>query len=112
MNPFEQPMRELRQALRQLMAQETPNPDDDPHLSGVMFFCATDEPTRQLVERIELLAHQVLFDATGRPIHARMRALGMEGVRIKLKQKVSSEETVIQLVVAGKGYVTVKTAVL
>ena len=38
-----------------------------------MFFCATDEQTRLLIERIELLASEVLFDPNGRAIAEHMR---------------------------------------
>lgn len=49
---------ELRSHLRELLTHDLANPDQDPHLSGVMFFCVTDEPSRQLIERIELLASE------------------------------------------------------
>ncbi|PVZ42483.1 hypothetical protein [Pseudomonas sp. CC120222-01a] len=101
---------ELRSALRELLAHDVNNPDDDPHLSGVLFFCATDEHTRQLVERIELLASEIFFDPCGRAIHHRMRAIGVKGVRIKQKRKASADETVIRIDVNDKGYITVSTA--
>ena len=101
---------ELRSALRELLAHDINNPDDDPHLSGVLFFCATDEHTRQLVERIELLASEIFFDPCGRAIHDRMRAIGVQGVRIKQKRKASADETVIRIDLDDKGYITVSTA--
>lgn len=101
---------ELRHTLRELLAHEVCNPDDDPHLSGVLFFCATDERTRQLIERIELLASEVFFDASGRAISHRMRAVAVEGVRIKQKHKAPADETVIRIALPDKGYITVSTA--
>jgi len=101
---------ELRDALRQLLAHEVNNPDDDPHLSGVLFFCATDERTRQLIERIELLASEIFFDPSGRAIPERMRAAAVDGVRIKQKRKAPADETVIRIALPEKGYITVSTA--
>ncbi|HDS1737065.1 MULTISPECIES: hypothetical protein [Pseudomonas] len=100
---------ELRHTLRQLLAHDICNPDDDPHLSGVLFFCATDEHTRQLIERIELLASEAFFDSTGRAIRNHMRAAAVDGVQIKIKRKVPDDETVIRIAVPDKGYITVST---
>jgi hypothetical protein len=101
---------ELRHTLRQLLAHDISNPEDDPHLSGVLFFCATDEQTRQLVERIELLASEAFFDPSGRAIRERMRAAAVDGVRIKQKRKALQDETVIRIALPEKGYITVSTA--
>ncbi|MBO9548039.1 hypothetical protein [Pseudomonas sp.] len=101
---------ELRSTLRELLAHEISNPDDDPHLSGVLFFCATDERTRQLIERIELLASEAFFDPCGRAIPHRMRAIGVKGVCIKQKRKACADETVIRIDLNDKGYITVSTA--
>ncbi|AXQ48622.1 hypothetical protein N8H41_03670 [Pseudomonas vlassakiae] len=110
MHPDSRTQAELRSALRELLAHDVNNPDDDPHLSGVLFFCATDEYTRQLVERIELLASEIFFDPCGRAIRHRMRAIGVKGVRIKQKRKASADETVICIDLNDKGYITVSTA--
>ena len=59
MHPYARPIAELRSSLREMLAHDMTNPDNDPHLSGVMFFCVTDEHSRQLIERIELLASEV-----------------------------------------------------
>ncbi|WP_409268239.1 hypothetical protein [Pseudomonas sp. KCJK9044] len=101
---------ELRSALRELLDHDISNPDDDPHLSGVLFFCSTDERTRQLVEQIELLASEVFFDACGRAISHRMSAVAVEGVRIKQKRKAPADETVIRIALPDKRYITVSTA--
>lgn len=101
---------ELRSTLRELMAHEISNPDEDPHLSGVLFFCATDERTRQLIERIELLASEVFFDTCGRAIAHRMRAAAIEGVCIRRKRSAPADETVIRIALPGKRYITVSTA--
>ncbi|WP_449433593.1 hypothetical protein [Pseudomonas putida] len=101
---------ELRSTLRELLAHDISNPDDDPHLSGVLFFCVTDERTRQLVERIELLASEVFFDPSGRAIGHRMRAVAVDGVRIKQKHKAPADETVIRIALHERGYITVSTA--
>ncbi|WDY60226.1 hypothetical protein [Pseudomonas sp. PSKL.D1] len=101
---------ELRSTLRELLVHDISNPDDDPHLSGVLFFCATDERTRQLVERIELLASEVFFDPCGRAIGHRMRAVAVDGVLIRQKRKASVDETVIRIAVHDKGYITISTA--
>lgn len=101
---------ELQNTLRQLLAHEVINPDDDPHLSGVRFFCVTDEQTRLLIERIELLASETLFDATGRALPERMRAAAVDGVLIKQKRKAPADETVIRIALPSKGYITVSTA--
>ncbi|MBA1203295.1 hypothetical protein G7009_16305 [Pseudomonas capeferrum] len=101
---------ELQQTLRQLLEHDVLNPDEDPHLSGVLFFCATDERTRQLIERIELLASETLFDAKGRALPERMHAAAVEGVRIKRKRKAPTDETVIRIALPDKGYITVSTA--
>jgi len=90
MHLYARPIAELRSSLREMLAHDMSNPDEDPHLSGVMFFCATDEQSRQLIERIELLASEVFFDANGRAI--------------------SEDETVIRIALAEKGYITVSTA--
>ncbi|WP_145186965.1 MULTISPECIES: hypothetical protein [unclassified Pseudomonas] len=110
MHPDTRTTAELRSTLRELLAHQVSNPDDDPHLSGVLFFCATDERTRQLVERIELLASEIFFDPTGRAIAHRMRAIGVKGVCIKQKRKVPADETVVRIDLAAKGYITVSTA--
>ncbi|WP_248920413.1 hypothetical protein [Pseudomonas entomophila] len=106
----DQPTRELRRTLRQLMAHEVSNPDDNPHLSGVRFFCATDEHTRQLIERVELLASEAFFDPHGRAIPARMRDAAVDGVCIRQKRKAPSDETVIHIALPQKGYITISTA--
>jgi len=67
MHPHAQTTAELRSTLRELLAHEVDNPDEDPHLSGVLFFCATDERTRQLIERIELLAARCSSTPTAAP---------------------------------------------
>ena len=56
MHLYARSIAELRSSLREMLTHDMSNPDEDPHLSGVMFFCATDEQSRQLIERIELLA--------------------------------------------------------
>ncbi|EJN37263.1 hypothetical protein ACIPZG_09025 [Pseudomonas sp. NPDC089395] len=101
---------ELRKTLRELMAHDVSNPDDDPHFSGVLFFCATDERTRQLVERIELLASEAFFDVCGRAVAQQMRAAAIEGVCIKQKRKACVDETTIRIALLDKGYITVSTA--
>ncbi|NIE72875.1 hypothetical protein F3J44_00455 [Pantoea sp. Tr-811] len=110
MHPHTHTTAELRSTLRELMAHEVCNPDGDPHLSGVMFFCATDEHTRQLVERIELLASEMFFDPCGRAISHHMKAVALEGVCIKRKRKAPADETVIRIAVQNKGFITVSTA--
>ncbi|MBC3483658.1 hypothetical protein HU761_10055 [Pseudomonas sp. SWRI59] len=110
MHPQNRTTAELRSALRELIAHEISNPDDDPHLSGVLFFCATDERTRELIERIELLASEVFFDASGRAITHRMQAVAVDGVRIKHKHKAPTDETVIRIALSDKGYITVSAA--
>ncbi|MNH10620.1 hypothetical protein D3C76_320380 [compost metagenome] len=110
MHPHVRSTAKLRSTLRELLAHEVSNPDDDPHLSGVLFFCVTDEHTRQLIERIELLASEVLFDASGRAIAQRMRAVAVDGVRIKQKRKALEDETVIRIALPEKGYITISTA--
>ena len=110
MHPQTRTTAELRSALRELIAHEISNPDDDPHLSGVLFFCATDEHSRQLIERIELLASEVFFDANGRAISEHMKASAVEGVRIKRNRNAPEDETVIRISLAEKGYITVSTA--
>jgi len=110
MHQSARPTAELRHTLRELLAHKVSNPDDDPHLSGVLFFCATDERTRQLIERIELLASEAFFDASGRAISHRMRAAAVDGVRIKQKHKAPADETVIRIALPDKGYITVSTA--
>ncbi|WP_079228771.1 hypothetical protein [Pseudomonas putida] len=109
MHPETRTTVELRSALRELLAHDVSNPDDDPHLSGVLFFCATDERTRQLVERIELLASELFFNPCGQAISHRMRAIGVKGVSIKQKRKASADETVIRIDLNDKGYITVST---
>ncbi|MFF7062758.1 hypothetical protein [Pseudomonas sp. NPDC008258] len=101
---------ELRSSLREMLTHDISNPDEDPHLSGVMFFCATDEHSRQLIERIELLASEVFFDPNGRAISEHMKAATVDGVRIKRNRKAPADETVISIAVADKGYITVSTA--
>ncbi|HHJ1299839.1 MULTISPECIES: hypothetical protein [Pseudomonas] len=110
MHPQTRTTAELRSALRELIAHEISNPDDDPHLSGVLFFCATDERTRELIERIELLASEVFFDASGRAITHRMQAVAVDGVRIKQKYKAPTDETVIRIALSDMGYITVSAA--
>ena len=109
MFPHTRPTAELRNALRELLAHEVVNPDEDPHWSGVMFFCTTDERTRQLIERIELLASEVFFDSSGRAISQRLRALAVDGVSVKEKRKRPADQTVIHITLADKGYITVST---
>ncbi|MEX0292439.1 hypothetical protein AAH995_03730 [Pseudomonas putida] len=110
MHPHTRTTAELRSALRELLAHDVSNPDDDPHWSGVLFFCATDERTRGLIERIELLASELFFDACGRLIAHRIRTIAVEGVCIKQKRKAPADETVIRIALLGKGYITVSTA--
>jgi len=110
MHPDTRTTAELRSALRELLAHDVSNPDDDPHLSGVLFFCATDERTRQLVERIELLASEIFFNPSGRAVGHQMRAIRVKGVCIKQKRKASADETVIRIDLNDKGYITVSTA--
>lgn len=100
----------LRSSLREMLAHDISNPDEDPHLSGVMFFCATDEHSRQLVERIELLASEVFFDPNGRAITEHLKAAAVDGVRIKRSRKAPADETVIRIALADKGFITVSTA--
>ncbi|CAM3833679.1 hypothetical protein CCOS865_02514 [Pseudomonas reidholzensis] len=109
-SPHHHSTTELRRTLRQLLDHDVCNPDDDPHLSGVLFFCATDEQTRQLIERIELLASEAFFDPTGRAIRDHMRAAAVDGVRIRQKHKREDDQTVIRIAVPDKGYITVSTA--
>ncbi|MBT9238027.1 hypothetical protein RIN61_01300 [Pseudomonas inefficax] len=110
MHLYSRPTAELRSTLRELLAHDISNPEQDPHLSGVMFFCATDERSRQLIERIELLASEVFFDPKGRAISEHMKAAAVEGVRIKRNRKAPADETVIRIALADKGYITVSTA--
>lgn len=110
MHPYARSIAELRSSLREMLAHDISNPDDDPHLSGVMFFCATDEQTRLLIERIELLASEVLFDPNGRAIAEHMRAAAIDGVCIKRNRKAATDETQIRIALAGKGYITISTA--
>ncbi|MFK0269272.1 hypothetical protein [Pseudomonas asiatica] len=107
---YARPTAELRSTLRELLAHDMNNPDEDPHLSGVMFFCATDEHSRQLIERIELLASELFFDPNGRAVTEHMKAAAVEGVRIKRNRKAPADETVIRIALANKGYITVSTA--
>ena len=107
---YARPTAELRSTLRELLAHDMNNPDEDPHLSGVMFFCATDEHSRQLIERIELLASELFFDPNGRAVTEHMKAAAVEGVRIKRNRKAPADETVIRIALADKGYITVSTA--
>ncbi|MFJ4385326.1 hypothetical protein ACI2KG_10965 [Pseudomonas sp. NPDC089407] len=110
MHVYARSIAELRNSLREMLAHDINNPDEDPHLSGVMFFCATDEQTRLLIERIELLASAVFFDLNGRAITEHMRAATVDGVCIKRNRKAPADETVIRIAVADKGYITVSTA--
>lgn len=109
MHPHNRSIAELRSNLRELLAHDVSNPDEDPHWSGVMFFCVTDERTRQLIERIELLASEVFFDACGRAIPQRLRSIAVDGVLIKEKRKVADDQTVIRISLADQGYITVST---
>ncbi len=93
----------LRTALRALADHDLHNPDDDPHLSGVLFFCATDERSRQLIEQVELLAYEALIDPTG-------QALSEEGLHASVAPCGAEHETVIEIALAGKGVVTIKAA--
>ncbi|WP_194790704.1 hypothetical protein [Pseudomonas sp. UFMG81] len=104
------PTHALQHTLRQLLAHEVSNPDDNRHLSGVRFFCATDEHTRQLIERVELLASEAFFDEHGRAIPERMRAAAFDGVNIRQKRKTPEDETVIHIDLPEKGYITISTA--
>lgn len=107
--PHNRSIAELRSSLRELLAHDVSNPDEDPHWSGVMFFCATDERTRQLIERIELLASEVFFDGCGRAISQRLRSVAVDGVLIKEKRKATDDQTVIRITLADQGYITVST---
>ncbi|WP_434771526.1 hypothetical protein [Pseudomonas entomophila] len=100
----------LRTALRALADHDLHNPDDDPHLSGVLFFCATDERSRQLIEQVELLAYEALIDPTGQPLHAHVQALSEEGLHASVAPCSAEHETVIEIALAGKGVVTIKAA--
>ena len=110
MHLYARSIAELRSSLREMLTHDMSNPDEDPHLSGVMFFCATDEQSRQLIERIELLASEVFFDANGRAITEHLKAAAVDGVRIKRNRQAPADETVIRIAVAEKGYITVSTA--
>ena len=110
MHLYARSIAELRSSLCEMLAHDIRNPEEDPHLSGVMFFCATDEHSRQLVERIELLASEVFFDPNGRAIAEHLKAAAVDGVRIKRNRKAPADETVIRIAVADKGYITVSTA--
>ncbi|PYB81205.1 hypothetical protein DMX11_03410 [Pseudomonas sp. LB-090624] len=110
MHLYARSIAELRSSLREMLDHEISNPDEDPHLSGVMFFCATDEQTRLLIERIELLASEVFFAPNGRVITEHMRAAAVDGVCIKRNRKAPADETVIRIALADKGYITVSTA--
>ncbi|AVF55836.1 hypothetical protein AL527_12030 [Pseudomonas fulva] len=101
---------ELRINLRELLTHDLTNPDQDPHLSGVMFFCVTDEQSRQLIERIELLASEAFFDVRGRAITHHMKAVAQEGVLIKRCRSAPADETRIRIILSGKGYITVSMA--
>jgi len=109
MHLYARSIAELRSSLREMLAHDISNPDEDPHLSGVMFFCATDEHSRQLIERIELLASEVFFDPNGRAITEHLKAAAVNGVRIKRNRQAPADETVIRIAVADKGYITVST---
>ena len=110
MQVYARSIAKLRSSLREMLAHDINNPDEDPHLSGVMFFCATDEQTRLLIERIELLASEVFFDLNGRAIPDHMRAAVVDGVCIKRNRKAPADETVIRIALADKGYITVSAA--
>ena len=110
MHLYARSIAELRSSLREMLTHDISNPDEDPHLSGVMFFCATDEHSRQLIERIELLASEVFFDPNGRAITEHLKAAAVDGVRIKRNRQAPADETVIRIAVADKGYITVSTA--
>ncbi|CAG8863618.1 hypothetical protein PS627_00556 [Pseudomonas fluorescens] len=101
------PTTQLKYNLFQLLKHEVSNPDDDPHWSGVMFFCATDEHTRTLIEQIEILASEAFFDPRGRAIHHRLRAAAVEGIRVRQVKNASPEETVIRITLPERGYITV-----
>ncbi len=107
MDPVKCPTAQLRNHLRQLLQHEVRNPDDDPHWSGVMFFCATDERTRTLVEQIEMLASEALFDLRGRPIAYRLRSTAVEGVRVQQLKDAPADETILRICLPHKGYITV-----
>ncbi|WP_144936339.1 hypothetical protein [Pseudomonas alabamensis] len=100
----------LRTALRALADHDLHNPDDDPHLSGVLFFCATDERSRQLIEQVELLAYDALIDPVGQPIHARLENISEGGITASVGPRGAEHETVIEIALAGKGVVTIKAA--
>ncbi|AMA45761.1 hypothetical protein [Pseudomonas alabamensis] len=100
----------LRTALRALVDHDLHNPDDDPHLSGVLFFCATDERSRQLIEQVELLAYDALIDPVGQPIHARLENISEGGITASVGPRGAEHETVIEIALAGKGVVTIKAA--
>lgn len=101
------PTAQLKLTLFQLLKHEVSNPDDDPHWSGVLFFCATDEHTRTLIEQIEILASEAFFDSRGRPIPHRLRAAAIEGIRVQQVKDASAEETVIRISFPERGYITV-----
>ncbi|MBK4989954.1 hypothetical protein IAE33_004573 [Pseudomonas sp. S60] len=110
MPPYPPTIAQLRSSLCELLAHDLSNPEDDPHLSGVLFFCATDERTRQLIERIELLASEAFFDASGRAITQHMKAVALEGVSIKRNRHAPADETMIRILLPDKRYITVSTA--
>jgi hypothetical protein len=101
------PTTQLKLTLFQLLKHQVINPDEDPHWSGVLFFCATDEHTRTLIEQIEILASEVFFDSRGRPIPHRLRAAAIEGIRVQQVRDASAEETVIRISLPQRGYITV-----
>ncbi|HKS15521.1 MAG TPA: hypothetical protein VJS90_21030 [Pseudomonas sp.] len=101
------PTAPLKFYLCELLKHDVSNPDDDPHWSGVMFFCATDEHTRTLIEQIEMLASEAFFDARGRPIHHRLRAAAVEGIKVRRVRDAPAEHTVVRIALPGRGYITV-----
>ncbi|MHC6225337.1 hypothetical protein ACYU03_11300 [Pseudomonas sp. X10] len=110
MEPAKCPTTQLKHSLRQLMQHDVSNPDDDPHWSGVMFFCATDEHTRALIEKIEILASEAFFDPRGRAIMQHVRAAAIEGVRVKQLKDAPADETIIRICLPSKAYITVSAA--
>ncbi|QVM98885.1 hypothetical protein JYG36_12215 [Pseudomonas sp. SORT22] len=101
---------ELKQALQQLVEHNVHNPDDDDHWSGVLFFCATDERTRTLVEQVETLASELFFDPQGRALRHRMRTACIDGVIIQESMPSRGDETVIRIEVLQAGRITVSAA--
>lgn len=110
MDPVKCQKSELKHVLKKLARHNVKNPDGDSHWSGVVFFGATDDLTRSLIEQIEILAGEVFFDHLGRARRSHMRATYLKGIRIRELRSAPSDETVIQITLPQGGYITVSTA--